>query len=216
MFEDVNTVRGKTAGAVERNPFLLHWWKVWDGEYGEWLKNDKVLRNEDRRLRSLIARNMMMSGELVDFGCGDGLVRRLVKQLPNQHKIRYVGVDPIDTYVNPETGGPFVPQYVMTADEYMNTYWWSKPDLVVFAFSAEDCGAKSVMRAVDQSKSAIVTFKDGKGWKRPGINPVVAWLKMHLYYFPQARKIKKGLKRRGFVIEKLAAGGDYYVGYKKP
>lgn len=189
------------------------WTKEWGDQYLAYSHASPEAWKEDGEIRLLMSPFIPNITEVVDFGCGDGLVKRLLATLPGQQRVKYTGVDPDDGFLDPRTHDPFMPEYRMTTKQFLEAFPYKTMDLSVFAFSAEDSGAKWTLEAVDRSRYAIVIMCKRR-WRRAGINPVKAFLRFHLWYFPQARKIRRGLKRRGIQVRELIPGGDYDVGIK--
>jgi hypothetical protein len=193
------------------------------GDYDAYYHKDPVRRGrvkaEDEAITDILDRLVEPGEEVIDFGCGDGLVHRLLRNC--QPLAFYVGIDPDRGYKDPVTQwnpvlAPFRPDYIGTTRDYLD--WCTGNNsghadgVVVFCFSAEDSGWRNVIEAVCRADKALIIFYH-KAW-RTGINVVVNWLKFQLYYFPQARRLKRALEVMQIPVERLDGEDNYYVAIK--
>lgn len=200
-------------------PLQIRYSKINGGDYDGYYHKEypyhrkAQVEEEDDEIRDVLDR-LVGPGDLVtDFGCGDGLIYRLLMEA--QPMAFYVGIDPDQEYrtVNPDA--PFFPSFVETTREYLDraTKWKTPIGIAVFAFSAEDSGWRNTLEAVLRADKALVIFYH-KAW-RTGINVFVNWLKFQLYYFPQARKLKGAFDELHIPVTKLCGRDGYYVAIKR-
>jgi ubiquinone/menaquinone biosynthesis C-methylase UbiE len=181
-----------------------------NGDYHGYYHRDERAYKEDEEIAKYMERVLRAGDEVVDLGCGDGLGKRLIDRLSIGRTITYIGVDPDNEFIDPETGKPFNPDYNLTADEFLEKREIS--DAVILLFSAEQCGWKATIKAWDQAQRGLMVFANRL--TDFGHSKLYNWLYTVCKVRFQTRKIKRELEKRGFEAEKLLGEDTYYVAWK--
>jgi SAM-dependent methyltransferase len=181
-----------------------------DGDYHAFYHKNPAAYEEDADIRLWLHRLLRKGDRVLDFGCGDGLVKRLIDELEIGPWIKYTGIDPDPDFKDP-TGKGFEPDALLTTKEWLEI--GDPYDVAVFAFSACDSGWQNVVEAVRRADRALVVFIN-REWPQ-NLRRLDVWLKYQLYYFPQARRLRWELRKEGLTIYRLCGREQYSVAVKR-